>query len=134
CLDLYLFDARTRRTAAESGLDPIDRLLVSLDLDLDSPVRQVSHVTVHTLHSGLRFREHAEADALHTSTDGDSSRDDHSVVNSTGYERSTVTSTTPTGSSIATNRSSGSCSPEASRSAGRYGRSCSASVTSAISS
>ncbi len=51
-------------------------------------------------------------------------RADHrSIGGSAGGCRSTVTSTTPTGSSTATNRSSGFSTPSLNRSAGRYGRS-----------
>ena len=50
-----------------------------------------------------------------------------------GISRSTVTSTTPRGSSTATKRSSGFSMPALNRSAGRYGRSWKASVISAIS-
>lgn len=115
-LDFKCFDTRRGGPASERQLDTVDCRLISFDQRFHPPIGQISHVAVHAFARGGGLREHSEANALHTAADQESSRDDHDC---TFGARSTVTSTVPSGSSMAMKRSSGVSAPRASGSAGR---------------
>src|SRR5258705_3400092 len=71
---------RVRGTPSERELDAIDGFLIPLDQRFDAPVGEILDVAVDTFRCRSGGRAHPESDALHTSTDQESPRDNHETM------------------------------------------------------
>lgn len=79
-LDVYLVDARLRRTAAKFKRKPIDGVAVPFDGGLDLAVGQITHPAAQAFR--LRGLEHEkpEPDALDATRDAEPPRDNHVIT------------------------------------------------------
>jgi len=75
--DVEGFNDCMRRPSAQRELDAIDGFLVAFNQCLETAIGEILRVAVNPLGGGARGGKHPEADALHTSTDENPSRDDH---------------------------------------------------------
>jgi hypothetical protein len=79
-LDPYRFHTGTGRSATHRGLDAVDRLTLTFEVDLDAAVGQVPDPPVHALDRGAFLGEEPETDALDAAADEQSSANLHETT------------------------------------------------------